>query len=283
MTRVWSAVDGVGDFLDQLGERMGVLLSKKGKIRVLWFCIVILLVAGVADNHTSVSRIWESLPSSGVQFDDAGRAIAGSASALNPSLLTALSFLMTMFFFTCEANVLMGIREPNEAHKRLQAASKFRVQKPGADVPKAAGTYYSALMNGEMFDLRIAKVLGYVAFGLDLMFQFMNRDWAGNNISLIINLAVGLLMLVGTELLLVLIRVTRGYAYPDTQQGETKREPKVAQRKAQRKAQGRSPSDFRGPVKDAKYVEHDGVGYAQDPDGTIWMNDGKNGWTIFEG
>lgn len=211
MNFVLKMFDGLGNFFSELSSRIEGLLSERNKIRFLWILIGILFVFGVADNRTAVEKIWASTGGQSAIFNEAGELVQAS---LNGAIAWISSLTLTIFFWVCEANLILGVRDPGEAHERFKEANQFRVEAADDSAPKSAEHYYSALMNGELFDIRIAKAVGVIAFVFDIAIQWQNREWNGSNIDIMISAVFALLMLVGTELLMVLTRVIKRRSYP---------------------------------------------------------------------
>ena len=242
---VLKAFDGLGSFFSGLSDRIEVLLSEKNKVRFLWILIGVLFVFGVADNRTAVVKIWEATTAKGVGFNEQGEMVKES---LNAAVIWISSLTLTIFFWVCEANLILGWREPEEAHARFQEANQFRLDPASKGAPDAAEYYYNALMGGELFDIRVTKFVGVVAFAFDIAIQWQNRVWGGSNIDIMISLVHALLMLVGTELLMVLARVVRRRSYP----GDAPR--KAGQQPRQKPAKKQASGDW-------QQVEHNGQTY----------------------
>lgn len=241
MKFVFNVIDGIGDFFDALASRIKLLFSKKTRVRFLWILVGVVLVFGIADNRTAVMKILEATTGGGAQFNQAGELVEAS---VNGALVWIASFALTMFFLVCESNLILGFREPNEAHKRFQEANKFRVSSPSSGAPNAADHYYNALMNGELFDIYIARVVGVLAFVFDVAIQFQNRYWGGSALDTMISAGCAAWMLVGTELLILFVRVTEGYDYPGSQ----------TQKKSGQQKESASSQKW-------QYAEHEGVEY----------------------
>jgi hypothetical protein len=255
MQFVLRAFDGVGSFFSEVSDRIELLLDEKNKIRFLWLLTGVLFVFGVADNRTAVAKIWEATTAQNIQFEETGELVKQS---LNTVILWVASLALTVFFWVCEANLILGWREPEEAHARFQEANQFRLDAASSNAPDAAGFYYNALMSGELFDIRVAKVVGVVAFLFDIAIQWQNRIWGGSNVDIMISAVHALLMLVGTELLMVLIRVVRRRSYPSkaTTKATTKAAPQPQSDTASQKPKAKSQSQSQWQV-----FEKDGQTY----------------------
>lgn len=260
-SKLWSAIDGLGDFIDDLGKRLDTLLSERGQIRVLWTFVAFLLAIGTQDNRASISRIWQMLPASGVIYDSAGQAIAGSASEMNGILLTVCSLAMTLLFFCCERNVILGFRRPDVAEKRFKEANRYRLQEVNKDAPTSAKFFWGALKKGEMTDLMMARAFGCIIFFVDAGFQFLNRDWDGNNAVIALNLVYGLAMLVGTEIMVILIQVAEGHKYGAGSGG----------------GQGKESSNSNAHRKGKSVQTSNGGSEVQDPDTGEWYKQNNDG------
>jgi hypothetical protein len=93
-------------------------------------------------------------------------------------------------------------------------SNKYRAQAPSENAPDSAAFFHSALMHGELFDIKIARAMGILAFGFDIAIQWQNRYWGDSGTEILISGMQALLMLVGMELLMVIIRVEQGTRYP---------------------------------------------------------------------
>lgn len=265
MNFVLNAFDGMGRFFGGLSDRIESLLDEKNKIRFLWILIGFLVAFGVADNRTAVVKIWEATSAQGVTFGASGERIEAQ---LNVIVAWVASLALTIFFWVCEANLILGWREPEEAHARFQEANQFRLDSASSNAPDAAEFYYSALMHGELFDIRVAKAVGIVAFLFDIAIQWQNRVWGGSNIDLMISAVHALLMLVGTELLMVLIRVVRRRSYPAS---STKKASNQGNRNKSRSNKSRNRSK-----KGMQEIRYGGETYiVDDESGQVFDSQGK--------
>ena len=205
MKIIWSVTDTVAAVFKELAIRVEQLMSNEARIFLLWLLVGVLLIANIADNQTAVESIWKMTTA---QADDA---------QLFPLWKWVGSFALSMLFLICEGNLIMGFRDPDDAQPRFDNANAYRADKPSDDAPNSAEFFYSALMKGELFDIRLAQGIGVAVFLLDCFIQYHNRTWTpGDNGQMLVSLGHALLMLVGTELVMVMIRVMRNRNYRAT-------------------------------------------------------------------
>lgn len=254
MKVVWAVTDTIAAVFRELAERIEQLMSNQARIFLLWLVVGVLLIANIADNQTAVEAVWRMTTA---QADD--------AELFGLWKLTG-AFVLSMLFIICEGNLIMGFRDPEDAQPRFDKANAFRTDKPSDNAPNSAEFFYSALMNGELFDIRLAQGIGVGVFLLDCFIQYHNRTWdTANNGQMLVSLGHALLMLVGTELAMVMIRVmkSRNYREPSTsRQGPSHDRQQSNQGRKSRKRQAEQQQDdvFMIPDGSGGYVQVNSAG-----------------------